>query len=91
MLGIYLGVELLGHMVNSRVQPSEETPGLSIHFLDAVLLRIKAFQCDQGNLLMSSLAVCALVPYLENHCLTQVMKIYVFSEVLQFHFLHLSL
>ena len=61
-------------MVNSRVQPSEETPGLSIHFLDDVLLRIKAFHCDEVNSLMSSLAVCALVPYLENHCLTQVMS-----------------
>lgn len=67
-------------MVNSRSSTSEETPGLSIHFLDAVLLNfLKAFHCDQGNLLMSSLAVCALVPSLENHCLTQVAEIYVFS------------
>lgn len=43
LLGIYLGVELLDHMVNSRVQPSEETPGLSIHFLWCCPFTYKSF------------------------------------------------
>ena len=55
LLGIYLGVELLGPMFNSRVQPSEETSGLSIHFPHAVLLCIRASYCNEVNLPMSSL------------------------------------